>query len=103
VGHTVTHYEAMVIAALGTPSPGCVSLARTVVPVQRSPGLGELMVVVDWVPRQKEDHVIAVANLPNQITVANESGRSGSAIWKNGGKAMLARSVPLPGMPTVGV
>jgi hypothetical protein len=51
----------MVIAALGTPSPGCVSLARTVVPVQRSPGLGELMVVVDWVPRQKEDHVIAVA------------------------------------------
>jgi hypothetical protein len=41
--------------------------------------------------------------LPNQITVANESGRSGSVIWKNGGKAMLARSVPLPGEPTVGV
>jgi hypothetical protein len=32
--------------------------------------------------------------LSNQIIVANGSGRSGSAIQKNGGKTMLARSVP---------
>jgi hypothetical protein len=43
------------------------------------------------------------SKLSNQITVANESGRSGLAIRKNGRKAMLARSVPLPGAPTIGV
>jgi hypothetical protein len=35
--------------------------------------------------------------------MANESGRSGSAIRKNGEKVMLARSRPLPGVLTVGV
>jgi hypothetical protein len=34
------------------------------------------------------------SKLPNQITVANGSGRSGSAIQKNGRKMMLARSCP---------
>jgi hypothetical protein len=34
------------------------------------------------------------SKLPNQITVANGSGRSGSAIQKNGRKTMLAHSVP---------
>jgi hypothetical protein len=34
------------------------------------------------------------SKLPNQITMANESGRSGSAIQKNDGKTMLARSGP---------
>jgi hypothetical protein len=34
------------------------------------------------------------SKLPNQITVANGSGRSGSAIQKNGGKTTLARSFP---------
>jgi hypothetical protein len=43
------------------------------------------------------------SKLPNQITVANGSGRSGLAIQKNGRKIMSARSVPLPGAPTVGV
>jgi hypothetical protein len=43
------------------------------------------------------------SKLPNQITVANGSGRSGSAIQKNGGKTMLARSDPLPSAPTIGV
>jgi hypothetical protein len=43
------------------------------------------------------------SKLLNQITMANESGRSGSAIQKNGGKAMLACNVPLPGAPIVGV
>jgi hypothetical protein len=51
----------MVIVVLGTLSPGCVSSARTAVPAQRSPGLGELVVAVGWVPGQEEDHVIAVA------------------------------------------
>jgi hypothetical protein len=43
------------------------------------------------------------SKLPNQITVANGNERSGSVIQKNGGKTMLACSVPLPGVPTVGV
>jgi hypothetical protein len=60
-GHTVTPYEAMVVAALGTPSPGCASPARTAVPAHSSPRLGELMVVVSWVPEREEDHVVAVA------------------------------------------
>jgi hypothetical protein len=34
------------------------------------------------------------SKLPNQIIVANDSGRLWSAIQKNGGKTMLARSVP---------
>jgi hypothetical protein len=34
------------------------------------------------------------SKLPNQITVANRSGHSGLAIQKNGGKTMLAHSVP---------
>jgi hypothetical protein len=59
--HTVTLHEAMVVATLGTPSPGCTSPVRTVVLAQRSPRLGELMVVVDWVSRWEEDHVVAVA------------------------------------------
>jgi hypothetical protein len=59
--HTVILHEAMVVAALGTPSPSCVSPARTVVPVHRSPRLGELVVVVGWVPGREEDHVIAIA------------------------------------------
>jgi hypothetical protein len=44
------------------------------------------VVTVSQVPGREEDHV--------QITVANRSGRSGSAIQKNGGKMMLAHSVP---------
>jgi hypothetical protein len=32
-----------------------------VVPADSSPKLGELVVVVGWVPRWEEDHVIAVA------------------------------------------
>jgi hypothetical protein len=34
------------------------------------------------------------SKLPNQITVANGSGRSGSAIQKNDGKTMLAHNAP---------
>jgi hypothetical protein len=61
MGHTVTLPEAMVVATLGTPSPGYARLAKTVVLAQRSPRLGELVVVVGWVPGQEEDHVVAVA------------------------------------------
>jgi hypothetical protein len=79
-----------------------------VVLAQRSPGLREVVVTVGWVPRREEDHVIAVAKghelqAPKPDHVANESGCSGSAIRKNGGKAMLARSVSLPSASTVGV
>jgi hypothetical protein len=38
-----------------------VSPVRTVVPAHRSPRLGELVVVVGWVPGREEDHVVAVA------------------------------------------
>jgi hypothetical protein len=51
----------MVVAALSMPSPCCMSLTRAMVPVQRSPWLGELMVTVGWVSGREEDHVIAVA------------------------------------------
>jgi hypothetical protein len=51
----------MMVATLGTPSPGCTSPTRTVVPAQRSLGLGELVVMVGWVSRREEDHVKAVA------------------------------------------
>jgi hypothetical protein len=61
IGHTVTLHEAMVIGMLGTLSPGCTSPARMVVPAQRSPRLGELMVMVSWVPGREEDHVVAIA------------------------------------------
>jgi hypothetical protein len=50
-----------VVAVLGTPSPGCVSPMRTAVPAHSSPKLGELVVMVGWVPRREEDHVIAIA------------------------------------------
>jgi hypothetical protein len=60
-GHTVTLHEVMVVATLGMPSPSYTSPARTAVSAQRSPRLGELMVMVGWVSRQEEDHVVAVA------------------------------------------
>jgi hypothetical protein len=60
-GNTVTPCEAMVVAALGTPSPGCMSPTRAMVPAQRSPWLGELVIAVSWVSGQEEDHVIAIA------------------------------------------
>jgi hypothetical protein len=59
--HTITLHEAMVVATLGTPSPGCTSPARMVVLAQRSPRLEELVVVADWVSGREEDHVVAVA------------------------------------------
>jgi hypothetical protein len=59
--HIITLHEAMVVATLGTSSPGCMSPVRTVVLAQRSPRLGELVVVVGWVSGREEDHVIAIA------------------------------------------
>jgi hypothetical protein len=49
------------MATLGTPLLGCTSSARTVIPVQCSPMLGEPIVMVGWVFGWEEDHVIAVA------------------------------------------
>jgi hypothetical protein len=51
----------MTAVALGTPSPGGTCLARATIPEQRSPRLGELVVIVGRVPGREEDHVIAVA------------------------------------------
>jgi hypothetical protein len=48
--------------ALGLPSPGSACLTRATIPAQGSPRLGELVVPVGRVPRQEEDHVVAVAN-----------------------------------------
>jgi hypothetical protein len=50
-----------VVAVLGTPSPSCTSPTRMMVPAQRSPRLGELVVMVGWVPGQEKDHVIVIA------------------------------------------
>jgi hypothetical protein len=51
----------MMMATLSMPSPGCSSSAGTVIPAQRSPALGELVVMVSWVSGREDDHVIAVA------------------------------------------
>jgi hypothetical protein len=51
----------MMMAMMGMPSPGCTSPAGMVIPAQHSLALGELIVVVRWVPGWEEDHVIAVA------------------------------------------
>jgi hypothetical protein len=42
------------------PPPSCLSPAGTVIPAQRSPTLGELLVVFRWVSRREEDHVIVI-------------------------------------------
>jgi hypothetical protein len=47
--------------ALGSPSPGSACLTRAMIPAQRSPRLGELVVTVGWMPGWEEDHVIAMA------------------------------------------
>jgi hypothetical protein len=59
--HTVTLHEMMMVTMLGTPSPGCMSPTRTVVLAQRFPELGELVVMVGWVSRWEENHVVAIA------------------------------------------
>jgi hypothetical protein len=60
-GNTVTPYKAMMAAVLGLPLPDCTGPTRAMIPVHRSPWLGELVVTVGRVSRQEEDHVIAVA------------------------------------------
>jgi hypothetical protein len=49
------------VAVLGLPLPDCTGPTRVMIPVRRSPWLGELVVTVDRVSGQEEDHVIAVA------------------------------------------
>jgi hypothetical protein len=51
----------MMMAMLGMLLPRCLSLARMVMPAQRSLALGEIVVAVSWVSEREEDHVIAVA------------------------------------------
>jgi hypothetical protein len=59
--HRIALHGTMMMTMLGMPSPSCTSPVGTVIPAQRSPALGELIVVVGWVSRWEEDHVIAVA------------------------------------------
>jgi hypothetical protein len=107
-GHIITLHEAMAVAALGTPSPGCMSPARMVVPAQGSPRLGELMVVVNWVPGREKDHVVAVAK-GHELQAPKPDHRSerkwmfGVCHPRNGRKTILTRSGPLPDAPTIGV
>jgi hypothetical protein len=99
----------MTTVALGSPSPGGACLTRAMIPVQRSPMLGELVVTVGRVPGREEDYVVAVAK--RHELQAPKPDHRGQWEWtfgvshpeKNGGKTMLARSGPLPGALTVGV
>jgi hypothetical protein len=43
------------------PSPGRSSPVGTVILAQRSPMLGELVVMVHWVSGREEDHVVVIA------------------------------------------
>jgi hypothetical protein len=57
------------------------------------------MVAVGWVSGQEEDHVIAVAKRhelqpPKLDHRGQQKWTFGLAIQKNGGKTMLARSIP---------
>jgi hypothetical protein len=51
----------MMVAVLGLPWSDCTGLTRAMIPVQCSPWLGELMVVIGRVSGREEDRVIAVA------------------------------------------
>jgi hypothetical protein len=89
----------MTAVALGSPSPGGACLTRATIPAQCSSRLGELVVTVSQVPRWEEDHVVAVAKghglqAPKPDHHGQREWTFGSAIEKNGGKTMLARSVP---------
>jgi hypothetical protein len=79
------------------------------IPAECSPRLGELEILIGRVPGREEDHVVAVAK--RHELQASEPNHRGQREWtlgvshpgKIGGKAILARSGPLPGAPTVGV
>jgi hypothetical protein len=79
-----------------------------VVPVQRSPVLEELVVVVGWVSGREEDHVVAVAEGHELQTPEPDHrgqrkwtfGVSRPKEWREGdGDTQW----PLPGVPTVSI
>jgi hypothetical protein len=97
-----------VVATLGTSSPGCMSLTRAMVPAQRSPRLGELVVTVGRVSRREEDYVIAVAE--RHELQAPKPDHHGQRKWTFGISHLekwqendVDTQRPLPGAPTVGV
>jgi hypothetical protein len=49
------------VVAPGSSSSGDSRLPRAMVLADRSPRLGELVILVGWVPGQEEDHIIAIA------------------------------------------
>jgi hypothetical protein len=100
--------EAMVVVVLGMPSPSCTSPTRAMVPAQRSPWLGELVVAFGWVSRWEEDHVIAVAE--RHELQAPKPDHRGQQKWTFGvghpekwRENDVDMQRPLPGAPTVGV
>jgi hypothetical protein len=106
--HRITRLGMMMMATLDMPPPGCTSPAGTVILAQRSPALGELVVVVSQVSRREEDHVIAVAEGHELQTSEPDHrckrkwmfGVSYPEKWQENDVDM---QLPLPGAPTVGV
>jgi hypothetical protein len=84
-------------------------LPRATVPAKRSPRLGELVILVGRVPGREEDHIVAIAKRHELQTPKPDHRGQRNRVFgvshpgKNGGKAMLARSGPLPGALTIGV
>jgi hypothetical protein len=108
LGDTITLREMMTVATLGMPSPSGACLARAMVPVQRSPRLGELVVTVSRVPGREEDHVIAVAK--RHELQAPKPDHRGQREWMFGvshpeewRKNDVGTQCPLPSAPTVSV
>jgi hypothetical protein len=97
------------VVAPGSSSSGGSRLPRATVPAERSPRLGELVILVGRVPGQEEDHIVAMAKRHElQTPKPDHRGQQDwvlgvSHLGKNGGKAMLARSGPLPSAPTIGL
>jgi hypothetical protein len=95
----------VVVPSSSSSSGSC--LTRATVPAQRSPGLGELVVLVGRVPGREEDHVIAVAKryelqtpkLDHRGQRERAFGVSHPEKWRGNDVGMQR---PLPGAPTVG-
>jgi hypothetical protein len=93
----------------GSSSSGSSRLSRATIPAECSPRLGELVILVGRVPGREEGHIVAIAKRHElQTPKPNHRGQWDGAFGvshpgKNDEKAMLARSDPLHGAPTVGV
>jgi hypothetical protein len=78
------------------------------IPAQRSPRLGELVVIVSQVPGQEEDHVVTMAK--GHELQAPKPDHRGQREWTFGVSHLekwwendVGTQRPLPGVPTIGV